>query len=187
MRCGAGKVHDVRLGRRHHQRSRPHAHGREHATRSTRSCFDLGPVPAVAHSTSLIVTSSRGSALRRPRANSRASEEASANQNGRRDPGAQVLLVDRRRDRRRAGRRHPDGGASEVGYEVYLNDASNGVEVYEAIMEGGRKYNIRATDPCGMRRIVWRPGGANDNPDACSWHNRISRRGGQLQLRARGP
>jgi glycine cleavage system aminomethyltransferase T len=45
------------------------------------------------------------------------------------------------------------GWTSEVGYEVYLTDASRGVEVYEAIMEAGREFGIKPTGPSDIRRI----------------------------------
>ncbi|MGZ8663000.1 MAG: glycine cleavage T C-terminal barrel domain-containing protein, partial [Actinomycetota bacterium] len=45
------------------------------------------------------------------------------------------------------------GWTSEVGYEVYTVDTSRGVEVYEAIMEAGREFNIRPTGPSDIRRI----------------------------------
>ena len=45
------------------------------------------------------------------------------------------------------------GWTSEVGYEVYTTDTSRGVEVYEAIMEAGREFDIRPTGPSDIRRI----------------------------------
>jgi aminomethyltransferase len=45
------------------------------------------------------------------------------------------------------------GWTSEVGYEVYLTDTTKGTEVYEAIMEAGREFNIRPTGPSDIRRI----------------------------------
>ena len=45
------------------------------------------------------------------------------------------------------------GWTSEVGYEVYLTDTSKGTQVYEAIMEAGREFNIRPTGPSDIRRI----------------------------------
>jgi glycine cleavage system aminomethyltransferase T len=45
------------------------------------------------------------------------------------------------------------GWTSEVGYEVYTADTSRGVEVYEAIMEAGREFNIKPTGPSDIRRI----------------------------------
>ncbi|HSG13694.1 MAG TPA: glycine cleavage T C-terminal barrel domain-containing protein [Gaiellaceae bacterium] len=45
------------------------------------------------------------------------------------------------------------GWTSEVGYEVYLCDASRGTELWELIMEAGRPYEIRPTGPSDIRRI----------------------------------
>ena len=45
------------------------------------------------------------------------------------------------------------GWTSEVGYEVYLTDATRGTEVYEALMKAGEKHNIRPTGPSDIRRI----------------------------------
>ena len=45
------------------------------------------------------------------------------------------------------------GWTSEVGYEVYTVDTTRGVEVYEAIMEAGREFNICPTGPSDIRRI----------------------------------
>jgi aminomethyltransferase len=45
------------------------------------------------------------------------------------------------------------GWTSEVGYEVYLTDTSRGTEVYEAIMEAGREFNVKPTGPSDIRRI----------------------------------
>jgi aminomethyltransferase len=45
------------------------------------------------------------------------------------------------------------GWTSEVGYEVYTTDTSRGVDVYEAIMKAGERYNIRPTGPSDIRRI----------------------------------
>jgi len=45
------------------------------------------------------------------------------------------------------------GWTSEVGYEVYTTDTSRGVDVYEAIMEAGREFNIKPTGPSDIRRI----------------------------------
>lgn len=45
------------------------------------------------------------------------------------------------------------GWTSEVGYEVYTLDPSRGVDVYEAIMEAGQEFNIKATGPSDIRRI----------------------------------
>ena len=45
------------------------------------------------------------------------------------------------------------GWTSEVGYEIYLRDASRGDELWERIMEAGRPFNIRPTGPSDIRRI----------------------------------
>src|SRR5512134_2923949 len=45
------------------------------------------------------------------------------------------------------------GWTSEVGYEVYLTDTTQGTEVYEAIMDAGREFGIRPTGPSDIRRI----------------------------------
>src|SRR5207244_13368373 len=42
---------------------------------------------------------------------------------------------------------------SEVGYEIYLLDASRGTDLWERIMEAGRPYDIRPTGPSDIRRI----------------------------------
>jgi aminomethyltransferase len=45
------------------------------------------------------------------------------------------------------------GWTSEVGYEIYLLDSSRGTELWEAVMEAGRPYNVRPTGPSDIRRI----------------------------------
>jgi aminomethyltransferase len=45
------------------------------------------------------------------------------------------------------------GWTSEVGFEVYLTDTSKGTEVYEALMEAGREFNVKPTGPSDIRRI----------------------------------
>jgi aminomethyltransferase len=45
------------------------------------------------------------------------------------------------------------GWTGEVGYEIYLRDASRGDELWERIMEAGRPYAIRPTGPSDIRRI----------------------------------
>jgi glycine cleavage system aminomethyltransferase T len=45
------------------------------------------------------------------------------------------------------------GWTSEVGYEVYTTDTSRGGDVYEAIMDAGREFNIKPTGPSDIRRI----------------------------------
>jgi glycine cleavage system aminomethyltransferase T len=45
------------------------------------------------------------------------------------------------------------GWTSEVGYEIYLLDASRGGDLWDRIMEAGRAYEIRPTGPVDIRRI----------------------------------
>jgi glycine cleavage system aminomethyltransferase T len=45
------------------------------------------------------------------------------------------------------------GWTSEVGYEVYTTDTTRGFDVYEAIMEAGQEFGIKATGPSDIRRI----------------------------------
>jgi glycine cleavage system aminomethyltransferase T len=45
------------------------------------------------------------------------------------------------------------GWTSEVGYEIYLLDASRGFDLWERIMEAGRPYDIHPTGPSDIRRI----------------------------------
>src|ERR687887_2286182 len=45
------------------------------------------------------------------------------------------------------------GWTSEVGYEIYLLDASRGTDLWERIMEAGQPYEIRPTGPVDIRRI----------------------------------
>jgi aminomethyltransferase len=45
------------------------------------------------------------------------------------------------------------GWTSEVGYEVYLLDATRGDELWERLMEAGRPYDIWPTGPSDIRRI----------------------------------
>lgn len=45
------------------------------------------------------------------------------------------------------------GWSAEVGYEVYLLDASRGVDLWDRIMEAGRRYDIRPTGPVDIRRV----------------------------------
>jgi glycine cleavage system aminomethyltransferase T len=45
------------------------------------------------------------------------------------------------------------GWTSEVGYEVYLTDATKGTEVYDAMMEAGAELGVRPTGPSDIRRI----------------------------------
>jgi aminomethyltransferase len=45
------------------------------------------------------------------------------------------------------------GWSSEVGYEVYLCDASRGTDLWERIMAAGRPFNIKPTGPVDIRRV----------------------------------
>src|SRR5256712_10452447 len=45
------------------------------------------------------------------------------------------------------------GWTAEVGYEVYLTDGSRGLELWDRIMEAGKKYDIRPIAPSEIRRI----------------------------------
>jgi aminomethyltransferase len=45
------------------------------------------------------------------------------------------------------------GWTGEVGYEVYLTDASKGDQLWERIMSAGAQYGIRPIAPCEPRRI----------------------------------
>jgi aminomethyltransferase len=45
------------------------------------------------------------------------------------------------------------GWTSEIGYEVYLTDSMKGTDVYEALMEAGKEFNVRPTGPSDIRRI----------------------------------
>ena len=45
------------------------------------------------------------------------------------------------------------GWTSEVGYELYLLDTSRGTELWETLMDAGRKYNVKPTGPSDIRRI----------------------------------
>ncbi|HET7521575.1 MAG TPA: glycine cleavage T C-terminal barrel domain-containing protein [Candidatus Limnocylindria bacterium] len=45
------------------------------------------------------------------------------------------------------------GWTSEVGYEIYLLDSSRGAELWDAVMDAGRPYNVRPTGPSDIRRI----------------------------------
>jgi glycine cleavage system aminomethyltransferase T len=45
------------------------------------------------------------------------------------------------------------GWTGEVGYEIYLLDASRGSDLWNKVMRAGRKYNIRPTGPSDIRRI----------------------------------
>src|SRR3989449_8716713 len=45
------------------------------------------------------------------------------------------------------------GWTAEVGYELYLLDASRGEDLWNAVMKAGKPYNIRPTGPSDIRRI----------------------------------
>ena len=45
------------------------------------------------------------------------------------------------------------GWTGEVGYEIYLLDASRGTDLWERIMETGTPYDIRPTGPVDIRRV----------------------------------
>ncbi len=45
------------------------------------------------------------------------------------------------------------GWTGELGYELYLLDPARGVELWDRVMEAGRRYNIAPTGPCDIRRI----------------------------------
>jgi glycine cleavage system aminomethyltransferase T len=45
------------------------------------------------------------------------------------------------------------GWTSEVGYEIYLLDASRGPDLWETLMEVGAPYGVRPTGPSDIRRI----------------------------------
>ena len=45
------------------------------------------------------------------------------------------------------------GWTAEVGYEVYLTDGSRGLELWDRIIETGKKYDIRPIAPSEIRRI----------------------------------
>src|SRR2546427_5246894 len=45
------------------------------------------------------------------------------------------------------------GWTAEVGYELYLLDASRGEDLWNAVMKAAKSYNIRPTAPSDIRRI----------------------------------
>ena len=45
------------------------------------------------------------------------------------------------------------GWTGEVGYEIYLRDASRGADLWDRIMEAGKPHGIRPIAPCEARRI----------------------------------
>jgi glycine cleavage system aminomethyltransferase T len=45
------------------------------------------------------------------------------------------------------------GWTGELGYELYLLDASRGVDLWNRVLEAGKRYNIAPTGPSDIRRI----------------------------------
>ena len=45
------------------------------------------------------------------------------------------------------------GWTSEVGYEIYLLDSTRGGELWDALLEVGRPFNVKPTGPSDIRRI----------------------------------
>ncbi|MFL5771405.1 MAG: glycine cleavage T C-terminal barrel domain-containing protein [Chloroflexota bacterium] len=45
------------------------------------------------------------------------------------------------------------GWTGEVGYEIYVRDPSRGGELWDRIMDAGRRHDIRPIAPCEARRI----------------------------------
>jgi glycine cleavage system aminomethyltransferase T len=45
------------------------------------------------------------------------------------------------------------GWTGELGYELYLLDAARGVDLWNRVMEAGKRYNIAPTGPSDIRRI----------------------------------
>ncbi len=45
------------------------------------------------------------------------------------------------------------GWSAEVGYELYLQDSSRAVELWDRLMEAGKPHNIRAIAPSEIRRV----------------------------------
>jgi len=45
------------------------------------------------------------------------------------------------------------GWTAEIGYELYLLDASRGPDLWDAVLRAGKRYNIRPTGPSDIRRI----------------------------------
>lgn len=45
------------------------------------------------------------------------------------------------------------GWSSELGYEIYLRDGSKGTELWEKIMEAGKKFNLKPGHTSSIRRI----------------------------------
>jgi aminomethyltransferase len=45
------------------------------------------------------------------------------------------------------------GWTGEIGYEIYLLDATRGQDLWDALMKAGKRYSIRPTGPSDIRRI----------------------------------
>ena len=45
------------------------------------------------------------------------------------------------------------GWTGEVGYEIYLRDASRGTDLWDAVMDAGQEFDIRAIAPSDQRRM----------------------------------
>ncbi len=45
------------------------------------------------------------------------------------------------------------GWTGEVGYEIYLRDASRGSDLWDAVMDAGQEFDIRAIAPSDQRRM----------------------------------
>jgi aminomethyltransferase len=45
------------------------------------------------------------------------------------------------------------GWSAEVGYEVYLLDGTRGTDLWERILEAGKRWDIRPTGPSDIRRV----------------------------------
>lgn len=45
------------------------------------------------------------------------------------------------------------GWTGEIGYEIYLLDASRGMDLWARVLRAGRKYNMKPTGPSDIRRI----------------------------------
>ena len=45
------------------------------------------------------------------------------------------------------------GWTGEVGYEIYLRDASRGTDLWDEVMEAGQEFDIRAIAPSDQRRM----------------------------------
>jgi aminomethyltransferase len=45
------------------------------------------------------------------------------------------------------------GWSGEVGYELYLRDTSRGVELWDKVLEAGRRHELRPTGPNEIRRV----------------------------------